>query len=82
MHVCVRVAFFFHPCFPSFECWNRGGVSFRKPSLANIYARSLLLLLTHCLYFLLNVYLTCARPGPWEMSFLAKPADGKHEFRW
>lgn len=69
-HVCVRL--FFHACFLSFECWDFAGVSFRKLSLADIHARSLLLLLTRCLHFLpLCVCLSCARPGPWEMSLLA-----------
>lgn len=84
LHACVCMCdFFFNLCFPSFECWNHDGVLFRKPSLANIHVRSLLLLLTHCLHFFpLNVYFACARPVPWEMSFLAKTADGKHGFRW
>lgn len=80
--VCVCVSFF-HLCFPSFGCWELGGISFRKPGLADIHDHSLLLLLTHGLHFLLlSVCLHCARLRPWEMSLLAKPAHGEHRFRW
>ena len=83
---CMYMAFFFlsfNLCLSCFECWNLGGVFFRKPSLANIHDHSLLLLLTHCLHFLpFCVCLPCARPRPWEMSLLAEPADGEHGFRW
>ena len=62
--VCVSV-FFFNLCFPSLKCWDLGGVSFRKPSLANVHDHCLLLLLTHCLHFLpLGICLLCARLGP------------------
>ena len=83
MHVRGFFFFSFNLCLSCFECWNLGGVFFRKPSLANIHDHSLLLLLTHCLHFLpFCVCLPCARPRPWEMSLLAEPADGEHGFRW
>lgn len=62
---CVCLFFFFNLCFPSLKCWDLGGVSFRKPSLANVHDHCLLLLLTHCLHFLpLGICLLCARLGP------------------
>ena len=66
--LCVSVClFFFNLCFPSLKCWDLGGVSFRKPSLANVHDHSLLLMLTHCLHFLLlGICLLCARLGPGE----------------
>lgn len=62
----VCVCFFLkNLCFPPLNCWNLGGVSFRKPSLANVHNHSLLLLLTHCLHVLpLGICLLCARLGP------------------
>lgn len=83
LRVCVCFFFFLNLCFPPLKCWDLGGVSFRKPSLANVHNHSLLLLLTPLPTRPSSWHLlTLCQARPWEKSLLAKPIDGEHAFKW